>query len=427
MNRLLRNINRLTIRWAILAALILLSVAWPATAADTLVAGKGTRWNTAQKAIDHADSGDVVLLKDGVYNEHNVTIKKPLTLGALNAHQAVIDGQKEGFVLKVLADSVTVRDLKVQAAAVSFIEDYAAILLENVSGAKIINNVLRDNFFGIYLAKTKNSLVRKNDISTVAESESSSGNAIHLWYCKNITVEDNHIDGHRDGIYFEFVEESVIRGNLSENCLRYGLHFMYSDNCTYTNNTFQNNSAGVAVMYTENVEMAYNLFKHNWGAASYGLLLKEIYDSSVHHNTFVKNTTGIYTEASNRVDTYSNRFLSNGWGIKLMANSMDNTYRKNNFIGNTFDVSTNSRKNFNEFNNNYWSHYEGYDLDRDGTGDVPYRPVRLFSVLVEKQSTALMLLHSPFIDLLDTAERIMPVLTPETLVDENPQMQRFDL
>jgi nitrous oxidase accessory protein len=77
----------------------------------------------------------------------------------------------------------------------------------------------------------------------------------------------------------------------------------------------------------------------------------------------------------------------------------------------------------NNFDKNYWSQYEGYDLDRDGVGDVPHRPVRLFSILVEKQPQALLLLRSLLIDILDAAEKFMPALTPETLIDSKPKME----
>ena len=54
---------------------------------------------------------------------------------------------------------------------------------------------------------------------------------------------------------------------------------------------------------------------------------------------------------------------------------------------------------------------------------MPFRPVRLFSVLVEQNEPLLILLRSFLLDLLDVAERVMPVLTPETLVDARPLMR----
>ena len=118
-----------------------------------------------------------------------------------------------------------------------------------------------------------------------------------------------------------------------------------------------------------------------------------------------------------------NEFVSNGYAVKIMANSMENEFTRNNFKGNTFDVSTNSRQNFNTFRGNYWSGYRGYDLDGDGVGDVPYHPVRLFSLLVEKEPSGVILMNSLFVGIIDAAERALPVFTPETLVDAGPLIE----
>jgi nitrous oxidase accessory protein len=95
-------------------------------------------------------------------------------------------------------------------------------------------------------------------------------------------------------------------------------------------------------------------------------------------------------------------------------------------LSNTFDLSTNSQQNFNTFNKNYYSKYTGYDLDKNGIGDVPYRPVKLYSILVEQQKPALVLINSLFIELLDIAESVFPSLTPETLVDEQPILRKIN-
>ena len=68
--------------------------------------------------------------------------------------------------------------------------------------------------------------------------------------------------------------------------------------------------------------------------------------------------------------------------------------------------------------------YDGYDLDLDGVGDVPHHPVRLFALLCEKAPPGVVLLNSLFVTLIDTAERVMPVFTPETLVDTSPMIAR---
>lgn len=400
-----------------------LVIAAQAVNAQTITVSPNGEITSLQQAIALADSNDVIRLQPGRYAERNIEINKPLTIEAEG--KAIIDAEDEGFGLIIRADNVTLRGFEVHNTGISFMNDNAAILVEEAKGVLIENMTLVHNFFGIYLAQTSESTIRNNSLTASNGRETQSGNGIHLWYSKNVTIENNRIKGHRDGIYFEFAEDIKITNNLSRQNLRYGLHFMFSDRCNFSHNTFQNNGAGVAVMYTDQVTLTENKFIDNWGSAAYGLLMKEIRDSKVLDNTFENNSIGLYMEASNRNRVKFNDFKNNGWALKVMANSMDNLFIQNNFIENSFEVATNSRQNFNIYNKNYWSHYSGYDLDRDGTGDVPHHPVRLFSVLIEKQPETLALMRSLLIGILDTAERIMPVLTPEELVDKKPQMARI--
>ena len=118
-----------------------------------------------------------------------------------------------------------------------------------------------------------------------------------------------------------------------------------------------------------------------------------------------------------------NDFISNGWAIKVRGACYANSFKENNFLYNSFDISYNSNINDNEFDNNYWSNYTGYDLNKDGIGDVPYRPVKLFSYIVNRTPETIILLRSLFIDIIDFSEKVSPVFTPDNLVDENPKMK----
>ena len=171
--------------------------------------------------------------------------------------------------------------------------------------------------------------------------------------------------------------------------------------------------------------MERNKFTENWGTASYGLLLKEIYDCEVLNNTFNENTLGIFVDGSSRVNYLKNHFVQNGWAIKVSGGCYSNNFRGNNFLNNSFDVSYNSRMNDNSFNGNFWSSYSGYDLDRDGTGDVPYRPVKLFSYIVNRTPETIILLRSLFVDIINFSEKVSPAFTPDDLVDTFPAMKSF--
>jgi nitrous oxidase accessory protein len=379
--------------------------------------------SSIQEAIHLAEPGDIIEVKPGLYAENNIVIDKSLTLRGID--YPVIDGESVGTIVVLRADSITFEGFELRNSGRSYTRDYAAILIDQSNDFIIKDNRLDNVFFGIYLAETDRGEVTGNTIESYDRREASSGNGIHLWNVKNPKIVGNTVRGMRDGIYLEFVENAEIIGNISENNNRYGLHYMFSDGGRYYDNIFRENGAGVAVMYSENVDMVNNLFEHNWGTSSYGLLLKDIRNSTIERNRFYRNTVAIYSESSSNVDIRRNNIELNGWAVNIKSSSSRNRFTENNFIENSFDVRTDSPRNNNLFDGNYWSNYEGYDLDRDGIGDVPYRPVSLFSIIIERQPESLILLRSMFIRLLDTAERIMPVLTPQTLYDENPKMQRI--
>ncbi|MBK5277694.1 MAG: right-handed parallel beta-helix repeat-containing protein, partial [Bacteroidia bacterium] len=179
-------------------------------------------------------------------------------------------------------------------------------------------------------------------------------------------------------------------------------------------------------MYTKGVKMIGNRFEDNWGAASYGLLLKDISDSYIEKNVFSRNSTGIYLEGTSRCQVYQNIFSENGWAIKLQANCDENVFIKNNFLANTFDMATNGSLVLNTVDANYWDKYEGYDLNKDRVGDVPFHPVSLYSMIVEKMPSSIMLWRSFLVYMLDRTEKVVPSITPENLKDIHPAMRSYD-
>jgi len=287
-----------------------------------------------------------------------------------------------------------------------------------------LDNTFIDNFFGIYLAESKRIIIERNSLTGAKKTMSYAGNGIHLWNSREVKISHNYIYGHRDGIYFEYARMVDVDYNHSERNLRYGIHFMFSDSCNYSHNEFMSNGAGIAVMYTNHVNMSDNLFQDSWGSSAYGLLLKDIRDSRVTNNRFERNSIAFQIEGCDRIHIEGNALIDNGWAMRIMANCADNTIIGNDFIGNSFQVATNSRNNYNTFDSNFWSVYSGYDLNKDGFGDVPFRPVSLYGLVVEQRPPTIILMRSLLVELLDLAERLIPTITPETLKDSHPAMKR---
>lgn len=377
---------------------------------------------TIKQAIREAKIGDTIAVYPGHYKEGNIVVDKRVVLKGINL--PVLDGQHKFELLSIKANGVVVDGFKIIHSGVSSMDDMGGIKLYDCRDVIIRNNQLEDTFFGIYIQFGKNCSVLNNILTAFSKEEQQSGNGIHCWKSDSIKIIGNRITGHRDGIYFEFVTNSIIRKNFSHENIRYGLHFMFSNDDIYQDNQFQSNGAGVAVMFSHGVKMFRNRFEDNWGDAAYGLLLKEISDSYIQDNIFMKNTSGIYIEGASRIKMSYNLFSKNGWAMKIQASCMEITVEKNNFVGNSFDVSTNGTLVLNNFDHNYWDKYEGYDLNKDRIGDLPYRPVSMYSMIVEKNPPAMLLFRSFITTLLDKTEKILPSITPEGLKDNFPLMKK---
>jgi len=378
---------------------------------------------TIKQAIDLSSDGDVILVKSGVYKEHDIIINKSIHIKGID--RPVIDGEFKETIFRFTANNFSLSGLEIINVGQSYTKDFAAILVSKSNDFVIENNILKKVFFGILVEKSKKGTISNNEVSSDAISQANSGNGIHLWHCSNMSVSNNKLTGLRDGIYFEFVKKSKVFNNESYKNLRYGLHFMFSNENSYYNNIFKNNGAGVAIMFSKYIKMHHNKFEHNWGSASYGLLLKEIYDAEIENNIFEQNTIGISVDGSTRINYHKNTFVRNGWAVKIIGACYENVFSENNFLSNALDLSYNSKINTNKFEGNYWSEYAGYDLDRDGVGDIPYRPVKLFSYIVHNTPETIVLLRSMFVDIINFSEKVSPVFTPDNLIDSNPLMKRI--
>jgi nitrous oxidase accessory protein len=373
------------------------------------------------QAISHAKPFDTLWVKNGYFVENQIVIDRPLSI--LGENFPIIDARFENEIFTIKSNDVLIQGFHFLNIGKTAMIDWAAVKILESERVHVLDNHVENAYFGIYLSASKNCLVASNLVTGNPSEEQNTGNGIHAWKCDSLTIKNNRVEGHRDGIYFEFVTHSFVQNNLCTKNIRYGLHFMFSHEDIYTDNTFRDNGAGVAVMYTHKMTMLRNHFDHNWGGAAYGLLLKDISDSHIENNTFNENTTGIFMEGASRNRILHNNFKENGYAVRVQASCDDNVFTLNNFTKNTFDIATNGMRSLSIFDKNYWDKYEGYDLNHDGLGDIPYNPVSLFSRIIEDMPVAVMLYRSFVAWILDRSEKVMPALIPDNLLDKTPCMK----
>ena len=393
--------------------------------ANKIIVCNSCEVKSIKEAVLISKKGDTIFVKKGVYKETLININKAIHI--IGEDYPIIDAEnKTDTIFAIRANNFSISGFRFRNIGMSYTKEIAAVFITNSKNFTVENNIFENVFYAFILQRVKYGLIKNNKISGHAVDESKAGNGIHVWKCSDLRIEQNTIIGMRDGIYLEFVSNSFVSNNASKGNVRYGLHFMFSNNNEYHHNEFRENGAGVAVMFSKFIKMHHNTFHYNWGTASYGLLLKEINDAEIHDNVFEQNTIGINIDGCNRITYKKNHFIRNGWALKFTGGCYQNVFEFNNFMHNAFDLSYNSRLNDNKFEANYWSEYSGYDIDKDGIGDVVHRPVKLFSYIVNRTPETLVLLRSLFVDIINFSEKVSPVFTPDNLVDAKPLMKAIN-
>lgn len=385
---------------------------------EITVCKKSCHYKSIQSAINNSINNDTITIKDGEYKTGHIIVDKSVEIRGEG--NVILNGNKNKHVIEVLDDNVIISDLIIINSGRSEIEEFAGIYIRNSHNCTLRNNKILHTTYGIYLEKANNCKIVNNTIQGDGGGEVLSGNGIHLWYSENTEIKDNILSGHRDGLYFEFSNNLKLVKNKSLKNIRYGMHFMFCNNTIVTKSIFMKNVAGIAIMYSDRIEVKNNKFLNSINISTPGILLKEINYSNLDGNIIKGGSEGIIVDASYKNNFINNKFLKNGIAIKIYGNSQENQFSKNSFRNNYFDVSTNTKENKNLFIKNYWDKYTGYDLNDDNIGDIPYRPVSIFIYWIHKYRELSILINSPIVHFLDIAERTFPYISPITLFDSQP-------
>jgi nitrous oxidase accessory protein len=420
-----RRTERRTV--AAIVALMLLAF-WSATpATQHAVSPGGASENTIQRAIDAASPGDTILVSGGVY-VGNLLIHARLAV--IGVDRPVIRGSGKGSVVTVTADSCVLDGFVIEHSGSMLVNEDAGVLLKSARSV-VRNNELRDVLFGVYLMHAERNLVRDNSITGRRQLElGERGSGIHIWNSEHNQFTGNRITDVRDGFYIQNASHSWIESNEAYG-VRYGLHYMYADSNTFLGNSFHDNVAGAAVMYSRGIVMRNNVFAHNRGFSSFGILFQDCHGLRADSNVVTDNVIGMFFEASTDNTFLHNVVAQNDIALEIFQNSTNNAFLENNFIDNINPLAIVGKRTGSRWSvggrGNYWSGYDGYDLDGDGIGDIPMRIQNVFQYIEGQNANVRVYLYSSASQALAVASKAFPIININEESDERPLMQPFDM
>lgn len=396
---------------------------WEATRRAAGPTVPGLPW--LQTLVDETPAGAVLRPKPGRYSGP-LRIDRPIVL---EGDGVIIDGGGRGTVVTLETSGATLHGLTFTGSGDSHGTDDACL---NVRGSDnvIDGNTFEDCLFGIDLKQSNRNQVTHNTIRSKRLPLGLRGDALRLWYSMNNRVEHNTVYDARDVVVW-YSNGNQIRHNQGWNS-RYSLHFMYAQHNVVEDNRFHDNSVGVYVMYTEGVEIRRNVISHSVGATGMGIGFKEASDSFVEDNTIIYCAIGISSDLSpyqpdSSISIRNNRIAYNGVGLSIVGDKQGTVVEGNVFEGNLDQVSQSGGGSamHNEWRNNYWDDYQGFDRDHDDRGDTPYELYAYADRIWMETPSARFFKNAPLMEAVDFLERLAPFTSPDLLVkDETPLFTR---
>jgi nitrous oxidase accessory protein len=426
-------------------AMAAMLVAMPAGARSIVAPGEDV-----QAAVAAEPAGGVVELLPGL---HRGPVLLDRAIALTGREGAVLEAPGQGSVVTVTAEAASVRGLVLRGSGSSLDGmDSGVLLRQGARGAVVRDNRIEGNLFGVYVHGAERAVVSGNVITGRRDRRlSERGDGVSVWNAPEARVEDNDIRFGRDGIFVRVSRRNVFAGNRFRD-LRFGVHYMYTNDSEVSGNASLGNHVGYAIMYSQRLRVLHNLSD---GDRDHGLMFNYANGSEIVGNHVIGRAGGfapppseepverehapagaaptepagpapgkcVFIYNSNRNRLEGNRFEGCGIGVHFTAGSEGNAITGNAFVGNRTQVKYVGTRHLDWSSGgrgNYWSDNPAFDLDRDGLADGAYRPNDIVDRVLWTAPRAKLLLNSPGLQVLRWAQSQFPAILPGGVVDSRP-------
>jgi nitrous oxidase accessory protein len=378
-----------------------------------------------QALVDEAAAGDVLCLAAGRY-QGPLAIRSGLTLWGPPG--AVIASAGTGTTVRVTGAGTRIAGLTIDGSGGRYDQLDGALLIAaddvTIEGVTIVRAT-----YGLMVEKAKRTrLIGNHVIGSRDPSIGLRGDSMRLWETDDAEVADNVVEDGRDLVVW-YSRRAHVHDNRVLRA-RYGTHFMYSHDARVEANSYLDVTVGVFVMYSHGMELRGNVVANAAGAAGIAFGFKDAGASIIEGNLLVHDEIGIYLDASpqradERIEIRGNAFRLCRSAIVFHASSHQVTIAANDFGGNETIARVDGGGDAlaDDWDGNYFDAYTGYDLDDDGTGDVPFELRSYTGQLVARHPEIGFFAGAPALTLTEAVSRLDPLFKPQALlVDAHPRM-----
>jgi parallel beta-helix repeat protein len=377
----------------------------------------GLNYTTIQEAIDANEtlSGHMIFVEQGNYS--HVVVNKGITLVGEKAAGTIVDGfsGRSWYTISILVQNTS----DVCISGFTFVNGYeGGIEVQNSHNITFSGNLVYHNFWdGIRV-------LRSSEVKIVQNNIYQNEWGITVFDSNSICIIGNNVSSNWYGVGLHHSQYSNLTGNLIANNRANGVSLFHSRYSAFRNNNLTNNVNEFDIGgydgyppndYEQDIDnsnlingkpMYYWVSKRNQEIPSDAgcVVLVDCENIAVRNLALTNQTNGIWlicttystienvTASNNNCgirfqdcyfyvfweghNTIVNSTITNNHIGVVLSNSGNNTFYHNNFIDNDVNVQVSGNPslwdNGYPSGGNFWSDYNGTDINLDSIGDSPY-------------------------------------------------------
>ncbi len=377
-----------------------------------------------QLYVELTPSGGTLRPEPGRYSGP-VVLTRPITIEGQG--KVIIDAEGDGSVITIEADHTIIRGVRLTASGESFDKTDAGITLK-ADHVLIENNTIDDTLFGINVLGANDNIIRNNTITSKKTSLSLRGDGLRMWNSHDNLVENNQFVKVRD----LYITNSLTNRFLHNRILhsRIGFEFVFSHENEVIGNTIDNNKTGMVLIYSNDLLIKDNNISHLRSFSGSALAFKETFGIKVLNNKILHCAVGLSTNApldpENILILNDNLFAYNDVALYFYGEKGGHILHGNHFEANLTDVqaSVPGASFYNDWQNNHWDNYEGFDRNADDIGDTPYELYSWSDRLWVDLPMTQFFRGTPMLEMIDFIERFTSFSEPVLMLrDRAPRIQ----
>jgi parallel beta-helix repeat protein len=348
---------------------------------------------TIQEAINNANEGDTIFVRNGIYYE-NIVVNKTISVLGESRETTIIDGKGVGHVVQILANNTLLSNFTIQNGGYNKFD--CGVFVFNSFNSSILNNaVINNNWEGLRLCQSTRCLLRNNIIANnsywnfgvtgtsiehfihdIDASNTINGRAIYYLIDQhNLNISNLVNVGYLAIINSSNinVEGLVLRDNF------YGLQCVHTTNSIIGNVSITRTHEAIYLKDCSNITVRDSNLNYNWhtsitsqsspfcrifnnsaiGNQNFGFVMGDSPNSSIYQNLVGYERYGIYLDSANNSIVGNTACRTWYAGIWILPSSYNSIIANNIVENNYYDGIRLSCDNCIIFGNNITNNYYG--------------------------------------------------------------------